>query len=274
MNEINPKVSIIMGIYNCENTLVKSIESILDQTYDNWELIMCDDCSKDKTYEIARYFEKKYPNKIKLIKNEQNLSLGPTLNRCLKYVSGKYIARHDADDLYIKDKLEKQVAFLESNKNIDLVGTGMKMFDEGGVYGERFLKKKPDGRDLMKGTTFAHATIMAKVKVYERLSGYSESMDRRGVEDYDLWFRFFQEGFKGYNLNEALYEVREDRDAYKRKNINRRINEIKTMLYGRKLLKLNIKYSLFVIKPILMIIIPSKILMIYHRNKFKVRLTS
>lgn len=274
MRVTNPKVSIIMGIYNCEKTLSESIESILNQTYDNWELIMCDDCSQDKTYDIANKYRKIYPEKIKLIRNDRNLSLGPTLNRCLNYVTGEYVARHDGDDLYIKDKLEKQVEFLEDNKEIDLVGTGMKMFDENGFYGERFLKENPESTDLMKGTPFAHATILAKTKVYRELDGYSESIDRKGVEDYDLWFRFFQKGFKGYNLNELLYEVREDREAYKRKNINRRMNEIKTMLYGRKSLKLGFKYNLYILKPIITIILPSKLLMAYHRKKFNTKLTS
>lgn len=265
----NPKVSIIMGIYNCEDTLPESIESIINQTYDNWELIMCDDCSEDSTYEIADKYSKLYPQKIKLIKNEKNLTLGPTLNRCLKYADGDYIARHDGDDLYVKDKLQKQVIFLEENKNIDLVGTGMKMFDGNGFYGERFPKQEPRGLDLMKGTTFAHATIMARRNVYKELKGYSEAADRRGVEDYDLWFRFFEKGYRGYNLHEALYEVREDRDAYSRKNVRRRINEIKTMIDGKKRLNLEFKYNTLIIKPILTMIIPSKLLMKYHRKKFE-----
>ena len=65
---MNPKVSIIMGIYNCESTLEEAIESIISQTYENWELIMCDDCSSDGTFEVAKKYKDKYPNKIKLIK--------------------------------------------------------------------------------------------------------------------------------------------------------------------------------------------------------------
>lgn len=269
MNLENKKVSIIMGIYNCESTLESSIESIIGQTYSNWELIMCDDCSTDNTYEIAKIYLEKYPEKIKLIKNEVNLTLGPTLNKCLKLATGEYIARHDGDDLYVRDKLEKQVKFLEANKDIDLVGTAMKVFDEKGVYGERLSKTMPKLVDLMKETPFSHATIMAKYNVYKELNGYSEALDRRGVEDYDLWFRFYEKGFRGCNLGEALYEVREDRNAYKRKNIKRRINEIKTMLNGRKILGLSFIYNISVIKPIITIIIPTKLLMNYHRYKLK-----
>lgn len=263
----NKKVSIIMGIYNCESTLAESIESIINQTYDNWELIICDDYSSDKTYEIAKMYSTIYPKKIKLIKNDKNLTLGSTLNKCLKYVTGDYIARHDGDDLYKEDKLEKQVDFLNNNNNYDLVGTAMNVFDENGFYGKRILKEIPIANDLMRGTTFAHATIMARKNVYSKLNGYSEKENRRGVEDYDLWFRFFAEGYKGYNIKQALYDVREDREAYKRKNIKRRINEIKTMISGRKILNLKATYLMFVIKPIITIITPKCVLRKYVEKK-------
>ena len=124
----NKKVSIIMGVYNCAETLSESIDSIIVQTYSNWELIICDDCSTDNTYEVMLKYSSEYPDKIKIIKNKINLTLGPTLNRCLNYATGDYIARHDGDDLYINNKLEKQVLFLEKNKEYDLVGTAMDIF--------------------------------------------------------------------------------------------------------------------------------------------------
>lgn len=262
----NQKISIIMGIYNCEKTLSESIDSIINQSYENWELIMCDDCSNDNTYKVAKEYMDKYPKKIKLIKNEKNMTLGPTLNKCLKIASGAYIARQDGDDLSTKDRLLKQIKCLEENPQFDLVGTGMMIFDENGSYGERMLKEHPVGKDLMKGTTFAHATIMCKKSVYEILDGYSEEENRKGVEDYDLWFRFFEKGFNGYNIQESLYKVREDKEAYKRKNIGRRINEIKTMITGMKKLKLGLKSSVFILKPIVAILILSKVLMKYHRK--------
>lgn len=272
MSNSNPKISIIMGIYNCQDTLSYSIDSIINQTYDNWELIMCDDCSKDNTYKIAKQYAEMYPKKIKLIKNKANLTLGPTLNRCLKYANGNYIARHDGDDLYKEDKLEKQVRFLNSNKEYELVGTGMKVFDENGAYGNRILKEIPNPKDLMRGSTFAHATIMARAYVYKNLNGYSEEENRRGVEDYDLWFRFFSNGYRGYNLQEVLYEVREDRSSYKRKNIKRRFNEISTMLSGRRILGLDFKYSLYIIKPIITVITPKFLLKMYAEKKMSLNM--
>ena len=149
---MNPKISVIMGIYNCEKTLDESIESIINQTYRNWELIMCDDASSDNTLSIARRYESLYPKKIKVIENKRNLSLAPTLNRCLEFATGKYIARQDADDISLNNRLEIQLNFLEDNKGYDLVGSQMISFNENGVNGVRGVNIDiPDKFTMIKG---------------------------------------------------------------------------------------------------------------------------
>ena len=117
MNNTSEKISIIMGIYNCEKTLPEAIESILAQTYTNWELIMCDDCSTDNTYSIAKKYQEKYTDKIILVRNNENCRLAYSLNHCLKYASGKYIARMDGDDISLPHRFERQIEFLEKNPN-------------------------------------------------------------------------------------------------------------------------------------------------------------
>ena len=124
-----PSISVIMGIYNCKETLADAIESIINQTYTDWELIMCDDGSTDNTYQIAESYSEKYSNII-LIQNECNRGLNYTLNHCLKYAKGKYIARQDGDDLSHEDRLKYEVEFLEDNPSFDLVATNMVSFDE------------------------------------------------------------------------------------------------------------------------------------------------
>ena len=104
----NIEISIIMGIYNCEKYLRASIDSVLSQTFKRWELIMCDDGSIDNTYNIAKEYQEKYPDKIILLKNDKNLGLNQTLNNCLEKAKGKYIARQDGDDVSVKDRLEKE----------------------------------------------------------------------------------------------------------------------------------------------------------------------
>lgn len=266
MSYKKPKVSIIMGIYNCEYTLEQCIESILNQTYDNWELIMCDDCSEDKTYNIAFKYTELYPEKIKLIRNKENLTLAPTLNKCIELVTGKYIARQDGDDLSHKDRIQKQVKFLEENKKYDLVGTGMTSFNEKGIVGIHKLKNNPSKEDMIYGVTFAHATVLIKTEVMKQLKGYSEEEYANQLEDYELWSRFFKGGYKGYNLQESLYYVREDDSAYKRRNIKRRLRGIKLRLIVARRLKFNIRGYLLGLKDIVALVVPSKILRIYYER--------
>lgn len=266
-----PKVSIIMGIYNCEHTLEESINSIINQTYDNWELIMCDDCSKDNTYEVAKRYAEIYPNKIKLLKNEKNLTLAPTLNKCIEHVTGEYIARQDGDDISEKNRIKTQVEFLEKNKDISIVGTNMVSFDEYGCYGVHSLGESLD-RDyyLKKGVIFFHATILIRTEVMKKLNGYSTKWYAVQAEDYELWSRFIKEGYKGYNLQENLYYVREDVNTYRRKNIKRRLRGLVLKFKVNRRLNASISAYMYMLKDILAIFIPRWIFVKYYRKKMDV----
>ena len=137
------KVSVIMGVYNCEKTVAESIESIINQTYDNWELIICDDASTDNTCAIVESYARKYGGKIFFLKNSANRRLAYSLNRCLEAAKGKYIARMDGDDISLPRRLEKQVLFLESHPEYALAGTAMIPFDE--KRGEKTERRRRDG---------------------------------------------------------------------------------------------------------------------------------
>lgn len=270
MSNYRPKISIIMGVYNCEDTLSESIESILNQTYENWEFIICDDCSTDLTYKIASDYAKVYPKKIKVIKNIQNHGLAYSLNHCLKYVTGKYVARQDGDDISIKQRLEKQVEFLEKNEDFDLVGSNMISFNENGIIGERgVLIAEPDKYIFKTSTPFCHATIMTKTDVYRSLEGYKVSKYTRRCEDLDLWYRFFEKGYRGYNLQQGLYMVRDDINSYRRRDLKNYLYSIKVSYEGYKKINMPNRYYIYLFKPILSYIIPNFILRIYHKNKIK-----
>lgn len=261
-------VSIIMGIYNCEQTLEDAINSIINQTYTDWELIMCDDGSTDNSYEIAKKFEKE-DKRIKVIKNNKNIGLAATLNNCIKYVKGKYIARMDADDISTPDRFKLQVDFLENNKEFDLVGGLMQSFDELGDKKIIGIKEIPNKYDLPKFNPFHHATIMMKSECMISLNGYTVSKDTTRAEDVDLWFRFFDLNFKGYNLQNVIYRVREDRNAYKRRKFKYTLQASKVLYKGIKLLKLPIKYYLYIIKPIVSWFTPLTLKQIYREKLVK-----
>lgn len=265
--ELRPLISVIMGSYNCEKTLKESINSIINQTYENWQLIICDDCSSDSSYKIAKSYKKKYEDKIILIRNKVNLGLAGALNECLKHATGKYIARQDADDISTEDRFLKQVKFLEENLEYDLVATSMISFDENGDKGIRgVLPSLPDKRKLALGPPFCHATIMVKADVYKELNGYRVTKYTRRCEDIDLWFRFFEKGYKGINIKEALYKVRDDEAVYQRRNFKSYIYATKVCFDGYKLLKVDMLAYMYLLKPIIAAFTPQGLKQIYHKK--------
>ena len=118
-----------MATYNCADTVEKSIDSILAQTYENWVMIICDDGSSDNTLEILHRYKKAHPDKFVIIQNDCNRKLPYSLNHCLKYVRTELVARMDGDDWSTPDRFEKQVTFLKTHPEYDLVGTGVTVFD-------------------------------------------------------------------------------------------------------------------------------------------------
>lgn len=264
------KVSIISGAYNVEKTLEKSINSILDQSYKNWEFIICDDGSNDKTLEILNTYKKKYPDKFLILKNERNLGLNKSLNKCLNYVTGTYIARHDLDDYSKSDRLEKQVNYLEMNPEISLVGTNMEYMDEEGVWGRSQVVMSPTKKNFIKGTPFCHATIMLRNTVFEKVNGYSEKAYALRVEDYELWFRVYSKGFRGINLEEVLYTMYDNREAFNRRKFKYRLNESIVKYKGFRLLEISPIYYIQILRPLLIGALPYFIYKILRRKKLKV----
>lgn len=262
------KISIIMGIYNCEKYLAESIESIINQTFNDWELIMCDDGSKDKTYNIAQEYSQKYPNKIYLLKNERNMGLNYTLNKCLKDARGEYIARQDADDISLPQRIEKELFFLEENLEYAIVSTNMVCFDnKNGEWGNSHFKEKPQNIDFVSGSPFCHASAMIKKNALDSVNGYTVDDKFLRVEDYYLWFKLYKKGYKGYNIKETLYKVRDDKDAYARRTWKNRLNEVRVKKLGFKMLNIPIKYYPYIYRPILVGLLPKGIYDKLHRAK-------
>lgn len=260
------RVSIIMGIYNCAKTLPEAIDSILSQTFSDWKLIMCDDGSVDNTYAVARSFVEKYPEKMMLIQNKKNMGLNHTLNRCLKYADTEYVARMDGDDISLPERLEKEVQFLDGHHEYDIVSCPMIYFDDYGDFMSGKRNGDPDISSFCKGTPFCHAPCMVRREAYEAVNGYTEAANRLRVEDWDLWIRMYEKGFRGYNLAETLYKMRDDRNAYRRRKLKYRINEARVALSAIKRLRLNPLLIVFCIRPILAGLLPNKIYDYLHKR--------
>ncbi len=265
-----PLVSVIMGIYNCSSTLVDAVMCIQNQTYTNWELIMCDDCSTDDTYKIAKKLSEQ-DSRIKVIQNQKNLTLAPTLNNCLKKAKGMYCARMDGDDICSYDRVEKEVAFLETHPEYAVVSCCMNMYDENGQYGKAEYPEYPLITHFPLYSPICHAGAMMRTSVLKKLGGYSCSSSVERIEDYDLWIRLYNNGYKAYNIQEYLYSMRDDRNAVKRKKFKYRIKETKLKFKACRMFNLPFGSYLKSLRPVLVGIIPSSIYRYMHIKKYKIR---
>lgn len=265
MDNNTETISIVMGVYNGEKTLPDCIESIVTQTYDKWEFVICDDASSDHTFDIIEEYKKKYPNKFTVLRNLQNKKLAESLNNCLSNARGQYVARMDADDISYPKRLEKQILFLRENQKIAAVGTGASPFDERGIKGIRLCPELPTKKDIVFGAPHIHPTVMFRKSVLDSLGGYSVDKKHYRCEDLDLWYRFYASGFKGYNLQEALLYYRETLSDYKRRSVGSAINMARTMAEGYKNNDIPFVYYPITVKPIISALLPSRLMKNYHQ---------
>lgn len=267
----HPKISIIMGVYNCESTLEEALHSILNQTYQDFELIICEDGSSDNTLAITRKMEKEYPDKIKLIVNEKNRGLNYSLNRALELANGEYIARMDGDDLSHPERLEKQLNFLETNSEYAIVSSQIIYFDEDGEWGHSRPIPFPITEDLIKRTPFAHGPSMSLHEAFRVVDGYTVDKKLLRVEDYHLWMKMYKNGFKGANLLEPLYYMRNDQNAFMRRNLSNRLNETYVKFLIFRTFKLPIKNIVFIFRPILISLLPKRLYSLLHKKNLRIK---
>lgn len=261
------KVDIIMGIYNCEEYLAESIDSILNQTFKDWRLIMCDDKSTDDTLKIAERYAEKYPHKILLLKNKKNMGLNFTLNKCLRNADAEYIARQDGDDISKLNRLEKEAVFLDTHPDIAIVSTNAILFDNDGIWGELKLMKNPDKFTFLTGTPFCHASVMMRKEVLDFVGRYSVGEKLIRVEDLHLWFKMYAAGYRGYNIQTPLYLYRDDRNTLKRRTWQNRKNEYYVRKIGYKMLNIPWYLRFYKYRPIVLGLLPKGFYEILHRKR-------
>lgn len=207
-----PLVSVLMPCYNAENFVEESLNSILNQTYQNIEVIAINDCSKDRTGEILKCMAKK-DSRIKIVENKENLKLIATLNKGIKLCSGDYIARMDSDDIALPTRIEKEVDFLEKNKDHDIVSCLFYAFPSK-KPNKRSLHLNPLHNDELQAymlfkSGICHPAAMIRKRVFTEL-GLQFEKKYLHVEDYALWSEAIYKT-KLANINEALllYRVHE-----------------------------------------------------------------
>lgn len=262
-----PRISVIMGIYNCASTLQEALDSLYSQTYQDFEIILCDDGSTDDTYHIAMINKITHPN-IVLLRNNKNLGLNQTLNNCLQVSKGDFIARMDGDDISMPNRFEIEIKFLEQHPEYAIVSSPMEYFDENGTFMRSVGTGEVFKKDFLIGSPIFHAPCMVRKEAYIKVGGYSIDKKLLRVEDYHLWFKMYAAGFKAYILKNPYYKMRDDRNAFKRRTWSNRMNECYVKNIGFKMIGIPWYYGLYTIKPIIIGLLPPFFYNFLHRLRY------
>lgn len=196
--------SVVMAVYNGEKYIKETIDSVLNQSFTDFEFIIVNDGSTDNTTSIlAGYTDKR----IQII-NQKNVGLSKSLNNGIAYAKGKYIARIDADDRCHINRLEKQLAYLSINQDVVLVGSNANIIDEEGnfLYTSEVIKSVENLKIFEEHNPFLHSSVIFKKEIFNQCKGYDEEIIHH-FEDKLLWKKMFNYG-KMVNLNEALIDYR------------------------------------------------------------------
>ncbi|HXY18121.1 MAG TPA: glycosyltransferase [Candidatus Nitrosopolaris sp.] len=223
----SPAVSVVMAVYNGGDYLADAVESILNQTLDDFEFIIINDGSSDKSLELLTGYAKK-DKRIKLL-SQKNQGLVASLNRGIKAAKGKYVARQDADDRSGPKRLEKQVWFLEAHPKVVVVGSGISIMDDKSriVHRHAVLLDDPELRqELLVRSPFAHGTVMFRREAAVKAGLYDPGS--WPAEDFDLWLRLSAYGQLA-NLDDSLYMYREHPSAISVKNARLQVEKLEAV---------------------------------------------
>lgn len=252
------EISVIMGVYNQwdREALLQSVKSILNQTFSRFEFIIYDDGSDPEVAEYIKEVEK-LDDRIILIGKEENHGLAFSLNVCIAKAKGKYIARMDADDIALPERLAVQYEFMEAHPEYAWCGCNTELFDGDGVWGNRSMPEIPADKDYLPFSPYVHPTVMYRSELFAQSGGYHVSQETLRCEDYEIFMRLHQLGYQGYNIQKVLFCYREDKMSFQKRRFEFRVNEAK--LRYRNFKSMHMLFPLgwvYVIRPILGGIMP------------------
>lgn len=254
------EISIAMGVYNPQPELLeRCIRSLIRQRFTAWELVLYNDGSgPDHTREVRRAAG--MDPRILCLEGEENRGLAYALNLCIRHSRAPYIARMDADDEALPDRLTEEHALLEQEKQYGWVGSWALLTDRNGVWGTRRVPEMPRTEDFLFNSPFIHPSVLFRREALETAGGYRTDRKLRLLEDYDLFMRLYRSGLRGYNIQHPLLRYHEDRDALRRRTYSRRIREARLRLEGfRSLGILRAETLPYVVKPLVAGLIPAGI---------------
>lgn len=267
-----PKISVIMSIYNQRNSeyLEQAVMSILNQSFRDFEFIICDDGSDPAVCMQLEKYER-WDHRITLIHSPENCGLAYSLNTCIHIARGKYLARMDDDDICDPERLAVEYEYMEEHPEIAYVGCNARLIDSGGVWGHRVMPEFPTERSFLRYSPFIHPSVMIRRSIFDNQEAYRFSRDTWRCEDYELFMRLLRLGYRGANIQRELFSYREDSNSYRKRKFRYRMDEMK--LRYRNFRELGILFPtgwLYVVRPLAAAVVPSgltyAVKKLYHRH--------
>ena len=264
----NPKISVIMSVKNGESDLAKSIGSIQAQTMPEWELIVCDDGSTDKTLCVLKDFESK-DKRIRVIHNDKSKGAAEARNQCIALTKCGIIAVQDADDESDMLRFEKQLSFMEQHPEFSIVGTCWYNVDEQGNKWPSDVPYMPSAKDQVKGGLFMHPSWMMRKEDVKKVGYYTVNKHTLRSQDYHLALKVLGAGMKMCNMPERLYYYYVD-DNTKMRSLSwkRVIGNMWVRWDGYRRNHLPIWCYIYVFKPLLTNLLPKKVMMNHYAKVY------
>lgn len=264
-----PLVSIAMGVYRPRRDyLMDSVNSIISQTFEDWELIICNDGTDDLETEVLLADVATLDSRVRVVGYGENRGLAFALNTCIENARGVYIARQDDDDRSLSRRLEEQVRYLDEHSGCAFVGAEACVFDDKGQWGHIDLVTDPVPRTFLWNSPYVHPTVLFRRDALEAVGRYRVSPETDRVEDYDLFMSLAAAGYAGHNIKEDLYEYRIDRDAGRYRPMRVRMNEARIRARGFKSLGLGAEALPYVLKPVVLGLVPGKLMGAIRRSRY------
>lgn len=201
-----PSVSVVLPVYNDMDSVGDAIESVLAQTFDDYELVIVNDGSTDETAAVLDTYRDR--RLVSVVEHESNQGLPAALNTGIETAEGEIIARQDSDDKSLPGRLQRQYEFLDTERGVDLVATGAEVIDEHGAVINSFSPPKWPAKTFDTANSIVHGSVMFRCDAVESIGGYDEFF--KYCQDYDLWVRMASAGYTLRGLSAQLYQLRRD----------------------------------------------------------------
>lgn len=210
-----PLISVVMSVYNGEKYLAKGVESIINQTFSQWEMIVCDDGSSDGTWDLLQRYAQQ-DSRIRAIRNETNSGLAFSLNRGIALAQSNILARQDADDASAPDRFEIQYPYVVEHPEFAIVGTSWNNVSDDGDSWVTTPVEFPEAKDLIWDGGFMHPSWMMRKDQLEKVGFYTVSENTRRDQDYHLVLKLYGAGMKMCNMQKVLYHYTNDTGTFAR----------------------------------------------------------